>query len=241
MGVSQPRQILKVYPMDITQKKKGRTLKKELLALLHQEDFRKAIEDIRQLPPRQTVNPLISFFCSTEEIVRWRAIAAMGAVMADLADEHIESARVVMRRLMWSLNDESGGIGWGAPEAMGEIMARHDILAKEYHRMLVSYIREDGNFLEHEMLQQGLLWGLGRLAQVRPDLVRDAAPFLAPFLQSHDPVHRGLAARLAESIFSTELKPLLEMLLHDPAMISIFENGFFKQYVIGNLAEKALK
>ncbi|HAO21427.1 MAG TPA: hypothetical protein DCQ37_13740, partial [Desulfobacteraceae bacterium] len=71
--------------------------------------------------------------------------------------------------------------------------------------------------------------------------VRDAAPFLAPFLQSHDPVHRGLAARLAESIFSTELKPLLEMLLHDPAMISIFENGFFKQYVIGNLAEKALK
>jgi hypothetical protein len=227
--------------MNIAEKKKGRTLKKELLALLHQENFQKAIEEIRQLMPRQTVNPLISFFCSSDEIVRWRAIAAIGAVMADLADEHIESARVVMRRLMWSLNDESGGIGWGAPEAMGEIMARHEILAKEYHRVLVSYIREDGNFLEHETLQQGLLWGLGRLAQIRPELVRDAAPFLAPFLQSHDPVHRGLAARLAGAIFSDDLKPLLEMLLHDPAMISIFENGCLTQYVVSDLAKKALK
>jgi len=33
---------------------------------------------------------------------------------------------------MWSLNDESGGIGWGAPEAMGAIMARHTGLADEY-------------------------------------------------------------------------------------------------------------
>jgi hypothetical protein len=46
----------------------------------------------------------------------------MGEVMAHLADKDMESARVIMRRLMWSLNDESGGIGWGAPEAMGEIV-----------------------------------------------------------------------------------------------------------------------
>jgi len=58
----------------------------------------------------------------------------------------MESARVIMRRLMWSLNDESGGIGWGAPEAMGEIMARHEQLTKEYSAILGSYIREDGKF-----------------------------------------------------------------------------------------------
>jgi len=37
-----------------------------------------------------------------------------------------------MRRLMWNLNDESGGIGWGNPEAMGEILACHEALANEY-------------------------------------------------------------------------------------------------------------
>ena len=55
----------------------------------------------------------------------------MGAVVAHLAEKDMESARVVMRRLMCSLNDESGGIGWGAPEAMGEIIASHEGLASE--------------------------------------------------------------------------------------------------------------
>ena len=31
---------------------------------------------------------------------------------------------------MWTLNDESGGIGWGSPEVMGEILAAHKGLAE---------------------------------------------------------------------------------------------------------------
>ncbi len=63
----------------------------------------------------------------------------MGRVAADLADRDMESARVVVRRLMWNLNDESGGIGWGSPEAMGEIMACHEGLAEEYSCILISF------------------------------------------------------------------------------------------------------
>jgi hypothetical protein len=68
------------------------------------------------------------------------------------------------------LNDESGGIGWGAPEALAEIMCHSTQLRKEYLHMLFSYMREDGeelhqdgNYLELPMLQRGLLWGIGRL------------------------------------------------------------------------------
>ena len=89
----------------------------------------------------------------------------MGQVVSNLADTDMESARVVMRRLIWNLNDESGGIGWGSPEAMGDIMACHQRLAEEYHRLLISYVRPEGNFLEHPQLQKGLLWGLARLAR----------------------------------------------------------------------------
>jgi len=53
----------------------------------------------------------------------------MGRVVSSLAEKDMESARVVMRRLMWNLNEESGGIGWGCPEAMGETMARSAPLA----------------------------------------------------------------------------------------------------------------
>lgn len=213
----------------------GRTLKREIFALLRHPNFKESIKEIQRFPKKQSVNPLISFFCSNEEIIRWRAIAAIGLVVASLADEHIESARVVMRRLMWSLNDESGGIGWGAPEAMGEIMAQHETLAKEYHSILVSYVREDCNFLEHPILQRGLLWGLGRLAQLRPELVKDAACFLAPFLKSSDPYHRGLAARVAKHIMTDELKSLIKPLQADTAKIRIFEDWEMKEYALNEI------
>jgi len=96
---------------------------------------------------------------------------------------------------MWNLNDESGGIGWGSPEALGEIMARNGKLASEYAFLLISYINPDGNFIEHEMLQRGVLWGVGRLAGERPHLMRDALPFLPAYLKSADPTLRDLAAR----------------------------------------------
>ena len=94
----------------------------------------------------------------------------MGYAVDELARADREAARVVMRRLMWNLNDESGGIGWGVPEATGEIMARNPVLAEEYASILISYLREDGNFLEMEPLQCGILWGLHRLNTCRPGI-----------------------------------------------------------------------
>ena len=217
-----------------------RQLKKLLPALFKSEEFEKSLEEICLIPARRVVNPLFSFFYNTDELVKWRAVTAMGVVVARLAHEDLESARIVMRRLMWNLNDESGGIGWGSPEAMGEIMARHDGLAGEYACILVSYINETGNFLEHEMLQRGVLWGLGRLAYARPDLVRDAAAYLCPFMRSKDAVHRGLAAWVAGAIPSEMTESLLKHLVTDEARINIFINMNLEQRTVGQLAVEAL-
>jgi hypothetical protein len=218
----------------------SRQLKKILPALLKNEEFEKSLEEICLMPARKVVNPLLSFFYNTDELVKWRAVTAMGVVVACLAHEDLESARIVMRRLMWNLNDESGGIGWGSPEAMGEIMARHDGLAREYACILVSYINEAGNFLEHEMLQRGVLWGLGRLAHTRPELVRDAAAYLCPFLRSKDADHRGLAAWVAGAIPSEMTKSLLKHLVTDEARINIFINVNLVECTVGQLAVEAL-
>jgi hypothetical protein len=218
----------------------NRHLKKKFLALLRNEGFEKSLEEICLIPVRRVVNPLFSFFYHTDELVKWRAITAMGVVVARLAHEDFESARIVMRRLMWNLNDESGGIGWGSPEAMGEIMARHDRLAKEYACILVSYINEAGNFLEHEMLQRGVLWGLGRLAHARSELVRDAAAYLPLFMRSKDAVHRGLAAWVAGAIPSEMTESLLKHLVTDEARINIFINMNLVERTVGQLAVEAL-
>jgi len=79
---------------------------------------------------------------------------------------------------MLSLTEESGGIGWGAPEAMGEIMARSEKLAEEYHKILISYTLGGGNELDFEDLQKDVIAGLKRLSQVHPELVKEVEHLL---------------------------------------------------------------
>ncbi|MAF33009.1 MAG: hypothetical protein QF466_04600 [Desulfobacterales bacterium] len=149
--------------------------------------------EIGCIPARKAINPLSPFLCSLDELLKWRPVMAMGKVVKRLADEDIESAWVIMRRYMLHLNDGSGGIGWGCPEAVGEIMARNENLAQEFWCILISYTRSGGNFLEHKILQRGVLWGVDRLAHARPQLLRDSTDYLHPFMQADDPYLRGLA------------------------------------------------
>ncbi|MBW2679486.1 MAG: HEAT repeat domain-containing protein [Deltaproteobacteria bacterium] len=218
----------------------NRQLKKKILELLDRDDLEKSLDEICQYPARKAVNPLFSFFYSTNELIKWRAITAMGAVVSNLAEQDMESARVVMRRLIWNLNDESGGIGWGSPEAMGEIMARHFSLAEEYAFLLVSYVNEQGNYIEHPILQRGVLWGLGRLAHSRPVLLKHAAPFLLPFMRSQDAIHRGLAVWTVGALDGGLTKPLLQHLSNDNAVINIFIDMHLIECTVGQLAREAL-
>jgi len=152
--------------------------KKEVLELLEQDDFENNIQIIHKYDERKLVNALFSFLCSTDKKIKEHAVIAMGEVVSKIAESDLESARIIMRRLMLNLNDESGGIGWGAPEAMGEIMARSEKLAEEYHKMLISYTLGGGNELDFEDLQKDVIAGLKRLSQVHPTLVKEVEHLL---------------------------------------------------------------
>ena len=216
--------------------------KRRITKLLESPNIEAVIQELRQLPVSRVINPLIGALCSNNETARWHAITALGPIMADLADKDMEAARVVMRRFMWSLNDESGGIGWGAPEAMGEIMAGHDKLADEYGHMLVAYMREDGFYLELPQLQQGLMWGLARLTMAKPDLLKakNVVAYLLPYLDSHDSTFRGLAAWTLGLLHAGEAVSYLERLANDPAQVTIFLNRTFVLETVGSLAHNAL-
>lgn len=213
----------------------GRQLKKEVFELLSDKDFEKDILKISGFSARAVVNPLFSFFYNSDELIKWRAVTAMGVVVSNLADNDMESARVIMRRLIWNLNDESGGIGWGSPEAMGEIMARHEGLAKEYHKILLSYIMPDGNYIEHEILQRGVLWGIGRLAHARPNLVKDFAHLLCPYMESPDPALRGLASWTAGLFDCETTNRLLKRLENDQATLTFYLDGTLVEITVAQL------
>ena len=230
-----------------------REIKQHVLKVLQHSNLSYVQKELACLPAKDTVNVLFSALSRQEEQVRWYAITAIGPLVALLAEEDMEEARIIMRRLLWSLNDESGGIGWGAPEAMSEIMCCHQGLAEEYVHMLLSYMRpdgeelhQDGNFLEHESLQQGVMWAAGRLGQCQRELAsaKGMGRDLPPYLSSADATVRGLAAR-AIGILGPQEKDLipLEKLLkmtEDKAEVSLYTEGAIKKITVGELAVQAL-
>jgi HEAT repeat protein len=218
----------------------GRALKREVLDMLVHADLDQCIRALLLFPARKVINPLFSLLLHQDDTIRWRAVTAFGAVVSNLADQDKESARVIMRRLMWSLNDESGGIGWGAPEAMAEVIARNDAMAEEFGTVFVSYLDPEGNFLEYPPLQRGLLWGLARLAEVRSACVASAIEYLAPYLESEDPTIRGLAALVAGRLGARELRPTMERLLVDEAEFAVFHDDRFESHKVGKLAQQGI-
>ena len=218
----------------------SRSLKKEIGRLLAQEDFEEGLAAIRKMPPRQAVSPLFGYFCDLNETVKWHAVTAVGSLVADLAKTDTESARVVIRRFMWNLNDESGGIGWGCPEAMGMSLARSAPLATEYWCVLTSYIQPQGNYLEHPMLQRGAVWGVGRLAHSQPDLLATCGRLLIPYLEADDTIMRATAIWAALPIRTPELNPALEKLTADTSQVRLYDGMRFRNERISDLANRAL-
>ena len=153
-------------------------LKSVVLSILEHPDFNNILQKIHELPPQKTINALFSFLCSADKSIKNKAVIAMGEVVSRMAKTNLESARTVMRRLIWSLNEESGWIGWGSAEAMGEIMARNKTLASEYHNILISFVTESDNYLLYDKLREEVVQGLKRLSQVQPQLVQEVQHLL---------------------------------------------------------------
>ena len=228
----------------------SRKIKQEVLTLLASADLDRICREVRQYAEKDMVAPLFSALSRPEEIVRWHAISVFGQIVPRLADQDMEAARIVMRRFLWSLNDESGGIGWGAPEAMAEIMLHHDRLADEYIHMLISYLRpdgplehQDGNFLELPSLQCGLLWGIGRLTEKRAAILisRGVVADLLPYLQSEDGRVRGLAVWSLSRLQTVVDRDTLQPLTTDSSQVRLYQQGQVQLFSVAELANALLQ
>jgi HEAT repeat protein len=132
---------------------------------------------------RGVVRALVSLLCDPDELVRWRAVSALG----HLAGAHPELAQPLVTRLYWSLNDESGGIGWMSAPALGEIGRSAPHLLRQCVRPLVRY-------LDEPFLLSGALWAIGRLAPAYPAETQEVVPEVALCCASTDPGVRANAA-----------------------------------------------
>ena len=215
----------------------GRKVKKEVGTLLADFTRTEALQRLEKIPDEQLVGHLFSHFYSLDELVKFRSVTAMGNLALRISGKSMEKARVILRRLMWNLNDESGGIGWGSPEAMGEILSLSPELALEFKSILFSYLDHRGNHIEHEMLQRGVLWGVGTYLATAPmDLTEVTKSQLFSHLHSKDAVKRGFAIRALINANSFDCQIVPEHILHDQEVVNIYTGWNFIETRISDMS-----
>ena len=114
----------------------------------------------------------------------------------------LEDAKNVIRRFMWHMNEESGNIGWGIPEAFGEALAQSRPLADDFYRVLFSYVRAkegDNTWCDYAPLRLSCYRAVERVMQARPDLRHEALCILHNAKDDPDPACRELARELFEA------------------------------------------
>ncbi len=162
-----------------------RALKAQVRAWLIREDW--SVE--QPLPPECAKLPSISlvqplFACLPEGgAMTDRAAYALGGQVARLYGESPENAKNIIRRFMWHMNEESGNIGWGIPEAFGETLAQCPPLADTFRRVLLHYIYDapEGRstaFCDHAPLRISCYKAIARLLSSRPEFAEEALPLL---------------------------------------------------------------
>ncbi len=173
-----------------------------------------------------TLQPLLF---DAEPLVRWRTVEAVGVVAAVRAATDLEPVREIVRRALWLMNDESGGVLWVGPEVMGAVLASVPAARPEFLAVLAS-------FLEEEPFRVGTRWALWRVALASPsEVAAAAARALAGSLSDPDPAVRGHAALALRTAAGSEATAALA---GDPAAFVVFDprTGMLRATTVGEAA-----
>lgn len=165
----------------------GRKVKSILKDILINDNWKQEASSLILDPDSSSIEALIANLYSTEPLIKWRSITMIGLLAKEIYKSKPEKVRILMRRFIWMLTEECGGIAWGAPEAMGEIAANIPDIAEEYAHLIFAYINEvegPDNFLEYEPLREGVFWGIMQLSEMQPAIVNNYRDIIIQRMQS---------------------------------------------------------
>ncbi len=95
-------------------------------------------------------------------------------------------------------------------------------------------------FLEETFSQEPMLWGVGRLAEVHPQLLEEVLPVVVTFLTSPKPQLRALAAwGLGKGRYHAATDAI-RVLAEDDQLVLLYDQGHILQTTVGQVAREAL-
>ena len=164
-------------------------MKKIILQALDSNDL-DAVASLAQTS-RNALSLLVRMAYDKETLVGWRAIKAVGHVAKVLAKSDHEFLRITARKLLWSLSDESGGIGWSAPELLGEIVSSDPAGFSD----IIPLIAEVYD-IEEQTFRPGVVYALTLIAAVSPELIAGYQKIIIKSLLDRNPLIRIYALDL---------------------------------------------
>lgn len=173
---------------------------------------------------------LVQFLFAPNDLLCWRAMEGLGHVAA----VYPQQVQKVIHRLLYMLNEDSGSTGWGAAAALGEI-GRHQV------SLVAEFIPMFCGFLEQDFSRTLMLWGVGRVGEVHPELLTEVLPMIPPFLRHTDPQVRAMAAWSLGKARHRQAAEALRTLLADASPVRIYDQGKFHDTTVGRVAGGALE
>jgi len=170
-----------------------------------------------------------------DERVRWSAIEATAKFMERWwCSGRQEKVRIYIRTLFWSMNDESGGIGWSSPQTIAEIIMHIPELIDPYGRMMIAHS------IEEPPLMKSGAWGIGRLGtRIAESIEVFSEEILAVFHENDSETLGLLAWAMGRTGFSPAM-PYLESLLQRKCPVTIYIDGVFCNKPLGQWAREAV-
>lgn len=210
------------------------TLKNNIKAALLKPDFDSIVS--MALKEKRVFRILISLAYDKTELICWRAIEAIGKAAGALKKKDPDFVRNIVQRLLWSLSEESGGIGWSAPDMLGEIVINAPDVFPDIPPIILS-------FNEEESFLPGVLRAMGRIAEagingLDRSLCRD---IIIRSLNDKSPFVRGIAIWAASMLKMMELKDRVSSLLKDDDSFLLYEDHGLKEISVKEMAGRFLK
>jgi hypothetical protein len=146
---------------------------------------------------RKVLSCLVRLAYDKDTLVGWRAIQAIGQASCELIATDLDYLRETCRKLIWSLSDESGGIGWSAPEIIGEIASADPKRFKDFIPLIASVYE-----IEEDVFRGGVLYALGRIARSAPELAVSYQKIVIASLVDRDPLVKVRGLELVGLLWS---------------------------------------
>ena len=150
--------------------------------------IKKSFDDIFLLVKRPTklIRFLMGTLYSDKLELRYAAAYTIGLCTERIYNKDQEKVKDILKKLLWSLNDESGFVCWGAPLAIGEIVRNIPDLHTTYAQFLISFLSHPQVILNNKDLEKGTMIALAQLGNLEDHLKEQLTPILHEYLENDD-------------------------------------------------------